>query len=115
MMATDKANVVMHVNKFVHPCEKIPNVIKAAELKEFSEEYRLDENKDIADALINIDKTIIELLFGGSKGKHSRVRRFQTDYLPAEGYESEDEEEFAYTMFLDDVKTLRNTFKGYLS
>ena len=76
LMAQEKAHVTMHVNKFIHPCEKIPNFIKATDLKEFSLEYDLKENKGIADALISLDKNLIELLFGGAKGKHSRVRRF---------------------------------------
>jgi len=75
-IATGEAHVKMHVNKFIHPCEKIPNFIKVQDLKGFSLEYEQKENKGIADSLITLDKNLIELLFGGSKGKHSRVRRF---------------------------------------
>jgi hypothetical protein len=97
-------NIVMHVNKYVHPSEKIPNLIKPVDLKTFSEDYSRDDSGKIRQMLIEFDKNIIELLFGGSKGKHSRVRRFQRDYLPEDGYDSEEENDLAYQMFMDDVK-----------
>ena len=66
----------MHVNKFIHPCEKIPNFIKAADLKSLGADYDVKELEGVRDDLIFLDKRIIELLFGGSKGKHSRIKRF---------------------------------------
>ena len=86
----------MHVNKYVHPCEKIPNFIKAMDLKEMQEDYQDKDNERFHHSLVQLDKAFIELLFGGSKGKHSRVRRFQSDYLPEDGYDSETENELAY-------------------
>jgi hypothetical protein len=81
----------MHVNKFVHPCEKIPAFIKAVDLKEFSVDYDNPELEGVRLDLIEFDKKIVELLFGGSKGKHSRIRRFQEDYVDGDGYDSEEE------------------------
>ena len=105
----------MHVNKYVHPCERIPNFIKASDLKLLQEDYEKDENERFHEQLIELDKAFIELLFGGSRGKHSRVKRFQTDYLPDEGYDSETENDLAYKMFLDDVKGLRNLVINFLT
>ena len=35
------------------------------------------------------------------------MKRFKTEYLPDDGCDSEDEEQLAYTMFVDDIKDIR--------
>jgi hypothetical protein len=45
-------SIKMHVNKFVHPCEKIPASIKAVDLKQMSADYENPELNDIREDLI---------------------------------------------------------------
>ena len=42
----------MHVNKYVHPCEKIPNFIKAMDLKEMQEDYGDKDNERFHHSLV---------------------------------------------------------------
>ena len=39
--------VLMHVNKYVHPCERIPDFIEAEDLKMFAQDYTKKKNERI--------------------------------------------------------------------
>lgn len=44
----------------------------------------------------------------------SRVKRFQENYMPEDGYDSDQEEELSYTMFIDDLHLIRKKFIQYV-
>jgi len=50
--AKDMETITMHVNKFVHPCEKIPAFIKASDLKGLSADYETKDLEDVRENLI---------------------------------------------------------------
>ena len=45
---TKAEKVVMHVNKFVHPVEKIPKAIKKEDIQKWEDGYKLPEQKRIS-------------------------------------------------------------------
>ena len=61
--------------------------------------------------MIDVDVTLINAFFSGAKGKHARVRRFQTDYVRSNkdiySFDSENETKLAYKMYIDDILKVR--------
>lgn len=41
----------MQVNKYVHPCERIPSAIKQEDMEKFEADYEIDTNERIKDYL----------------------------------------------------------------
>lgn len=105
----------MQVNKYVHPCETIPTILKPSDIKKLSIDYNNPQNERIKDHLEKFDEIILTLMVGGKDGTQSRIRRFKNDYLvDDEGYNSEEEANLAYQMFYDDVQKLRVFFQNSL-
>ena len=44
-------NVLMQVNKYVHPCERIPSQIKPDDIEKFEADYEIDTNERIKEYL----------------------------------------------------------------
>lgn len=91
-------------------------MIKAADRKEFEKDYQVANNERIRVHIENFDQKVYELFFGNAQGS-SRILRFESHYLrplnkqkdadEGEEFDSEDEEQLAYEMFIDDVAELR--------
>ena len=81
----------MQVNKYVHPAEKIPTYLDQEVFDLFAEDYASRDNERIKDYLIEFDDLVFGLLTGGRDSTKSRLKRFQESYLPADGYDSEEE------------------------
>ena len=60
------------------------------------------------------DDTLITKFVGSPNGNKTRIKRFKSDYLPDDGCDSEDEEELAYTMFIDDIQDIRKMVTQFL-
>ena len=99
--------VLMQVNKYVHPCERIPGQIKPQDIDKFESDYQLDTNERVKDYLQQFDDILITKFVGSPNGNKTRIKRFKAEYLPDQGCDSEDEEELAYTMFIDDIQDIR--------
>lgn len=104
----------MQVNKYVHPCERLPAAIKPEDVEAFEADYALDTNERIADYLRQFDDLVVTKFVGASDGAKTRIKRFKADYLPDDGCDSEDEEQLAYTMFVDDIKDIRSMVTRFL-
>ena len=92
----------MQVNKYVHPCERIPAYIQQADQDKFKEDYNKKENERIKEHLETFDQMVCQRLLG-CKGGLSRIKRFQEEYLPDEGCVGDSEEKLAYVMIIDDL------------
>ena len=86
----------MQINKYVHPCERVPHFIKQDELAEFSMDYTKKEHERISDYIQTFDQLITFQLCGSQDGKYSRIKRFQREYLPDGGCDDETEEQLSY-------------------
>jgi len=110
--------VKMQVNKYVHPAQMIPQLLKQEDMQSLRDEYNEPENFRIRGYLEQLDNFYFEKVFtcGIIKEQNvlSRVLRYQQDYLPPDGCESEEEETLSTKMFLDDVRELRNIVKAAL-
>lgn len=106
--------VLMQINKYVHPCERLPHFVKAEDLAEFALEYDKKENERIKDHLQTFDELVTQTLCGSQDGLQSRIKRFQNEYLPESGCDEEREELLSYAMFIDDVKGIRNLLITFL-
>ena len=104
----------MQVNKYVHPCERIPGQIKPQDIDKFEADYQLDTNERVKDYLKQFDDILITKFVGSPNGSKTRIKRFKAEYLPDQGCDSEDEEELAYTMFIDDVQDIRSMVTRFL-
>lgn len=104
----------MQVNKYVHPCERIPSTIKPDDIELFEADYELDSNERVKEYLRQFDEILVNKFIGATNGDKSRIKRFKTDYLPEDGCDSEDEEQLAYTMFVDDIKDMRKMVTQFL-
>lgn len=62
----------------------------------------------IKDKITAIDNLLIELLFGGTDGEKSRLKRFKENYLTQDGLDKEQIENLAYKMLIDDLNTIRS-------
>ena len=82
----------MQVNKYVHPCERIPGAIKSEDVAQFEADYEIDTNERIKDYLKQFDEALISKFIGASNGEKTRIKRFKSEYLPDDGCDSEDEE-----------------------
>ena len=60
------------------------------------------------------DDILITKFVGSPNGNKTRIKRFKSDYLPDDGCDSEDEEELAYTMFIDDIQDIRKMVTQFL-
>ena len=54
--------VLMHVNKFVHPVEKIPKVVEPEDIARWQDEYDKPEHARIAPQMKRIDNMFISLV-----------------------------------------------------
>ena len=68
--------VLMQVNRYVHPCERLPAAIKPDDLETFEADYGLDTNERIADYLRQFDGMLVTKFIGASDGAKSRIKRF---------------------------------------
>ena len=50
--------VLMQINKFVHPCERLPSFVSKEDLDFFAEDYKKKENEPIKDHLKAFDELI---------------------------------------------------------
>ena len=82
----------MQVNKYVHPCERFPGMLKSSDIDKFEADYDLDSNERIKDYLRQFDDILVTKFIGSKEGGKSRIKRFKTEYLPDDGCDSEDEE-----------------------
>jgi len=96
----------------------IPQLLKQEDMQSLRDEYNEPENFRIRGYLEQLDNFYFEKVFTCSIIKEqnvlSRVLRYQQDYLPTDGCESEEEETLSTKMFLDDVRELRNIVKAAL-
>ena len=104
----------MQINKYVHPCERLPHFVKTEDLDEFALDYNKKENERIKDHLVTFDQLVTQQLCGSQDGKQSRIKRFQREYLPENGCDDDTEEQLSYTMFIDDIKEIRNLVVTFL-
>ena len=74
----------------------------------------VDSNERIKDYLQQFDDILITKFVGSPNGNKTRIKRFKAEYLPDEGCDSEDEEELAYTMFVDDIQDIRKMVIQFL-
>ena len=107
--------VLMQVNKYVHPCERLPGMIKPHDIEKFEADYELDSNERIKEYLRQFDEMLISKFVGAKDGGKSRIKRFKAEYLPDDGCDSEDEEQLAYTMFVEDIKDIRKMVTQFLN
>ena len=57
-MVAQPQKVLMQINKYVHPCERLPHFVKAEDLAEFALEYEKKENERIKEHLQTFDELI---------------------------------------------------------
>ena len=85
--------------------------MEPADLKLISKDYDIKENEKFRKELIQVDVELINAFFGGQNGKHSRVRRFQADYVgnnkDVYSFDSESESKLAYRMYIEDIMKVR--------
>ena len=74
----------------------------------------VDSNERIKDYLQQFDDILITKFVGSPNGNKTRIKRFKAEYLPDEGCDSEDEEELAYIMFVDDIQDIRKMVIQFL-
>ena len=55
---TNPQNVLMQINKYVHPCERLPQFLKQTDLNEFAKDYTARENERIKDHLQAFDEML---------------------------------------------------------
>lgn len=84
--------VLMQINKYVHPCERLPHFVKTEDLDEFALDYGKKENERIREHLVTFDQLVTHQLCGSQDGKQSRIKRFQREYLPENGCDDDTEE-----------------------
>lgn len=106
--------VLMQINKYVHPCERLPPFIKQEDLKVMAQDYDLKENERIREHLISFDELFTQTLCGTQDGRITRIKRYNEQYLPEQGCDSNLEEKLSYIMFIDDIKDVRNMVKTFL-
>lgn len=99
--------VLMQVNKYVHPCERLPSFIHQEDLDEFAKDYSLKDNERIRGHIETFDSLVTQTLCGSLDGSNSRLKRYREDYLPRKGCDADKEEQLAYQMFIDDVREIR--------
>lgn len=56
--------VLMQVNKYVHPCERFPQFLKAPDRREFEKDYKIPNNERIKEHIESFDHKVYELFFG---------------------------------------------------
>lgn len=61
--------VLMQVNKYVHPCERMPHFVKTEDLDELALDYEKKENVRIKDHLSTFDTLLTQTLCGSQDGK----------------------------------------------
>lgn len=50
--------VLMQINKYVHPCERLPHFVKTEDLDEFALDYGKKENERIREHLVTFDQLV---------------------------------------------------------
>jgi hypothetical protein len=65
---------------------------------------QLDVNPRVRDFMEDFDNNLLDSFVGL---KTSRVKRFQANYLPEGGCDSDEEEDLSQSMFIDDIQLLR--------
>ena len=86
---TNPEKVLMQINKYVHPCERIPHFVRPEDMALFAEDYKKKENERIQEHLIAFDKLLTENLCGAQENNKTRIRRYQREYLPESGCDNE--------------------------
>ena len=107
--------VLMQVNKYVHPCERLPAYIRQEDLALFAADYDKKENNRIRDYLVAFDLALTQSLCGAQDGSFSRLKRYQEQYLPDEGCDQDLEQQLSYLMFIDDLKEIRALVSLFLN
>jgi len=57
-------NVLMQINKYVHPCERLPPFVKQEDLDVFAIDYTKKENERIKEHLSTFDELVAQTLCG---------------------------------------------------
>ena len=84
--------VLMQINKYVHPCERLPHFVKPEDLEDFAQDYDKKENERIKDHIMAFDELVTQTLCGSHDGNISRIKRYQQNYLPEKGCDNDMEE-----------------------
>ena len=63
----------MQVNKYVHPCERLPAFIRHEDLDLFAADYDKKENNRIRDYLVAFDLALTQSLCGAQDGSLTRL------------------------------------------
>ena len=111
---TKPQKVLMQINKYVHPCERLPQFVKKEDLEAFAEDYSKKENERIKSHLQAFDELVTHTLCGTQDGSLSRIKRYQRDYLPETGCDTDLEERLSYVMFVDDLRDIRSLVTNFL-
>ena len=82
----------MQINKYVHPCERLPHFVKPEDLEDFAQDYDKKENERIKDHIMAFDELVTQTLCGSHDGNISRIKRYQQNYLPEKGCDNDMEE-----------------------
>jgi len=77
--------VLMQINKYVHPCERLPHYVRPEDIEVFKADYTKKENERIKDHLVAFDELLTKTLCGSQDGEISRIKRYQQNYLPEGG------------------------------
>ena len=56
--------VLMQINKYVHPCERLPHFVQKEDLACFAQDYDKRENERIKEHLITFDEMVTQTLCG---------------------------------------------------
>ena len=66
----------MQINKYVHPCERLPHFVKQEDMDCFAKDYAKKENERIKEHLMAFDELITRTLCGTQDGSVSRLKRY---------------------------------------
>ena len=66
----------MQINKYVHPCERLPHFVQAKDLQAFALDYEKKENERIREHMQAFDDLVTQTLCGSQDGTVSRIKRF---------------------------------------
>jgi len=58
----------MQINKYVHPCERLPHFVRQDDLNLFAEDYDKKENERIKEHLVAFDDLVTKTLCGTQDG-----------------------------------------------
>lgn len=100
----------MHVNKFVHPVEKLPKALDPEDIARWQEEYTKPEHRRVGPQMKRIDDMLISLIGSVENQDLSRIKRFRKTYTNdgAIVMDEDAESRAAYKMFVTDVTNMRS-------